>query len=63
MLEAVLTFLAEFVGFHLGRAYLWVLTLGRYRPHMDDRSALLVSLFGATVTLVAAIGVIMWLRR
>lgn len=62
MLEAAFTFLAEFVAFHLGRAYLWVLTLGRYRPHIDDRSQPLVSLFGAIVTLVAAIGAGMWLR-
>lgn len=62
MLEAVFNFLAEFVAFHLGRAYLWVLTLGRYWPSIDDRSQPLVSLFGGLITLVAVIGTIMWLR-
>jgi hypothetical protein len=62
MLEAAFTFLAEVVAFHLGRAYLWVLTLGRYRPRMDGRSQPLVSLFGGLVTLVATIGAVMWLR-
>lgn len=62
MLEAALSFLSEVVAFHLGRTYLWALTLGRYQPRLDDRSAPLVSLFGAIVTLVAAIGAVMWLR-
>lgn len=54
--------LTRAAAFHLGRAYLWALTLGRYRPHMDDRSQPLVSLFGFLVTLVAAIGAVVWLR-
>lgn len=61
MLEAAFSFLSEVVAFHLGRAYLWVLTLGRYRPHIDDRSQPLVSLFGFLVTFAAAIGAVMWL--
>ena len=57
MLDAVFYFLFEVIAFHLGKFYLAVLTLGRYKPKIDDRSEPLVSLFGAIVTIALVVGI------
>lgn len=63
MIDALVHFLFEVVVFYLGRLYLSILTLGRYRPKLDDRNQPMVSLFGGIITLAIFIGIGVWLNR
>ncbi|MBZ0069716.1 MAG: hypothetical protein K8F26_12985 [Thiobacillus sp.] len=62
MLDAVFNFLIDVVAFYLGRFYLLILTLGKYKAEMGDRNSLLVSLFGGVVTFAWAVGLFSWLN-
>lgn len=57
MLDAAFNFFVDVIAFHLGRFYLLVLTLGRFKPSIGDRSQPLVSLLGVLVTVVLIVGV------
>ena len=57
MLDAIFYFLSEVIAFHLGRFYLGLLTLGRYKPKFGDTSQSLVSLFGGLVTFALVISI------
>ena len=63
MLEIVFDFLTEVVFFHLGKLYLAVVTLGRYKPKINDTSQPLVTLFGAIVTIGLLVGIVAWISR
>ncbi len=63
MLEVVFYFLSEVVAFHLGRFYIAIITFGRCKPKIDDTSQPLVSLFGATLTIVLIVGFFAWINH
>jgi hypothetical protein len=63
MLETILSFLWEVVAFYLGKFYVGVFTLGRWKPQINDRNQPLVSLLGTLITLLIAIGTIAWIKR
>ncbi len=60
MLDALFTFLSDVIAFYLGRFYLQVLTLGRYKIDIQSRHAPMVSLFGAIVTFAVILGFFAW---
>lgn len=62
MLDAIFTFLSEVVAFYLGRFYLQVMTLGRYKADIQGRHAPMVSLFGGIVTFAIVLGCFAWLN-
>lgn len=58
MLDAVVEFLLELVCFRLGKFYLRVLTLGRYRFDPDKSNPVMVSAFGGFATLCLLVGLL-----
>jgi hypothetical protein len=62
MMDAVFSFLIDVVAFYLGRLYLLILTLGKYKAEIGDRNSLLVSLFGGVVTVAWVVGLLSWLN-
>ncbi|MDA8259561.1 MAG: hypothetical protein M0Z99_28645 [Betaproteobacteria bacterium] len=63
MLDALFSFLVDVVAFYLGRFYLLILTLGRYKADIGGRNSMMVSLFGGVVTLLLFIGFFSWINK
>ena len=55
LIQTTFCFLSEVIAFRLGRFYLRILTLGRFKPELNDTSQPLVSFFGALITLAIII--------
>lgn len=62
MMDAVFAFLIDVAVFYLGRFYLQILSLGKYKAEIGGRHSLLVSLFGGLVTLALLVGAFSWLN-